>query len=63
MRAILDAILALEEPGRSALILRYVERRGLRDIGRMTEVADATANRRVHRALALLKEALHSSRS
>jgi DNA-directed RNA polymerase specialized sigma24 family protein len=58
MLAILDAILALEEPDRSALILRFLERRSLKDISRLTAVAEETANKRIHHAVERLKEVL-----
>lgn len=60
MLAILEAILAMEEPDRSALILRYLERRSIKDISRLTDVGEEIANNRILHAVELLREALRS---
>ncbi|HEX9794846.1 MAG TPA: RNA polymerase sigma factor [Planctomycetota bacterium] len=55
-RRVLDAVLALEEPFRSTLLLRYFEACTVEEIARRHEVAAATVRTRVHRGIARLRD-------
>jgi len=56
MAAALDeSLLALTEPDRQALVLRYLERRDLRSIGTSLGISEDTAQKRVSRALEKLR--------
>ncbi len=56
MAAALDeSLLALTEPDRQALVLRYLERRDLRSIGTSLGISEDTAQKRVSRALDKLR--------
>jgi DNA-directed RNA polymerase specialized sigma24 family protein len=64
-RCLAAEVLALEEPARSVLLLRYLRGAGLPRIARALRVDEATARARLHEALALLDgrlRARHGSR-
>lgn len=57
-RALVDAVLDLEEPYRSTVLMRYFEDLSHREIARRQNVAYATVQTRLHRALAQLRARL-----
>jgi RNA polymerase sigma-70 factor (ECF subfamily) len=57
-RELVDAVLALEEPYRSTVLLRFFEELPPREIARRTATPLATVNSRLARALAQLRERL-----
>lgn len=57
-RRLTDAILELEEPYRSALVLRFLEGATPGEIARKQGITNANARRRVSRALGMLRERL-----
>jgi len=58
LRAVADAVLALEEPYRTALALRYLEGRSQREVAHRTGCSPEAARQRVSRGLAMLRERL-----
>ncbi len=56
-----EGLLALEEPYRTALFLRYVQDEKLEEIARRTGVAVSTAHERIRRGLELLRRRLDLS--
>jgi RNA polymerase sigma-70 factor (ECF subfamily) len=61
-REIVDAVLALDEPWRAALILRFFEELSTQDVARRLEVPHATARTRIKRGLELLRARLEQRR-
>ncbi|MBL8749489.1 MAG: sigma-70 family RNA polymerase sigma factor [Planctomycetes bacterium] len=57
-RSLVDAVLALDEPYRSAIVLRYLEDLPLDDVARQLGVPGETARTRVKRGLERLRRAL-----
>jgi RNA polymerase sigma factor (sigma-70 family) len=57
-REVVEAVLALEEPCRSAVLLRYLEELPLRQVARRLGVPVETARTRIKRGLARLRRAL-----
>lgn len=57
-RALVEAVLALREPFRTAIVLAYFEGLSPAEVAQRTGVPDATARTRIHRGLALLRVAL-----
>lgn len=57
-RRVVDAVLALDEPYRTAVLLRFYHGLPPREIARRTGVPGATARTRLHRALGLLRARL-----
>jgi RNA polymerase sigma-70 factor (ECF subfamily) len=57
-RRLAEAILALEPPYRTAIVLRYLEDLSTREIAARLGIAEAAARKRVSRGLARLREAL-----
>src|SRR5262245_51464646 len=57
-REVVEAVLALEEPCRSAVLLRYLEELPLRQVARRLGVPVETARTRIKRGLARLRTAL-----
>ena len=57
-RAVVDAVLALAEPYRSTLLLRYFEGLGTREIAAREHQPEATVRTRLHRGLNQVREAL-----
>lgn len=57
-RRLVDAVLALAEPYRSAIVMRYLDGLSPSEIARRTGEPPATVRTRVHRGLALLRERL-----
>ena len=51
-----DAMAALDETDRTALLLRFFENKSLRDVGQQLRVTDDTAQKRVSRAVDRLRE-------
>ena len=51
---LLNAVLALEEPLRSAVILRFVEERDVPSVGRLMRVSEVTAQRFIGRGIDVL---------
>ncbi len=65
-RAVVDEVLALSEPYRSALLLRYLEERPLTDVARRLGVPLETVRTRIKRGVAQLRarlDARHGSRA
>lgn len=62
-RALVEAVLALEEPLRGTLVLHYLDGLELREVARRTDVPVETARSRVKRGLARLREELRHSHS
>jgi RNA polymerase sigma-70 factor (ECF subfamily) len=60
-RRVLAAVTALDEPYRTAIVLRYFEERSPASIARLQGVPVATVKTRLHRALALLRGALDAA--
>lgn len=60
-KRVTEGLLALEEPYRTALYLRYVQDEKLEEIARRTGVAVSTAHERIGRGLELLRRRLDSS--
>lgn len=60
-RAVVDAVLALDEPYRTAVLLRYFEGRAPRDIARCLGVPVRTVHSRLHRGLERLRHSLDRS--
>jgi DNA-directed RNA polymerase specialized sigma24 family protein len=56
---LLDALLALAEPERSSVILRYVEGRDLTAVARLTRLSPEEARERVRRGIATLVLQFH----
>ncbi len=54
-RRLIELVVALEEPYRSTILLRFFEGLEPREIARRTGTPDATVRTRLHRALALLR--------
>ena len=61
-RAVADAVLALDEPARSTVILRFFEDRKPQEIARLQNIAVATVHTRLRRALAILRARLDRER-
>jgi RNA polymerase sigma-70 factor (ECF subfamily) len=59
-RRLVDALLAMPEPYRATLLLRYFEGREPVEIAAATGVPAATVRTRVHRGLAMLRDVLRS---
>jgi RNA polymerase sigma factor (sigma-70 family) len=57
-RAVVDAVLALAEPYRSALVLRFFEELPRSEIARLTKSPEETVKTRIKRGLAQLREML-----
>lgn len=57
-RLLVDAVLALAEPYRSAIVMRYLDGLSPSEIARRTGEPSATVRTRVHRGLAFLRERL-----
>jgi RNA polymerase sigma factor (sigma-70 family) len=51
-----DAMAALEETDRSAILLRYFENKNLREVGESLKISDDAAQKRVSRAVERLRE-------
>jgi RNA polymerase sigma factor (sigma-70 family) len=51
-----DAMAALDETDRSAILLRYFENRNLREVGESLKISDDAAQKRVSRAVERLRE-------
>lgn len=61
-RAIVDAVVAMDEPYRTALLLRFYENKPPRDIARDLGVPVATVRTRIHRATVRLRQTLDADR-
>ena len=61
-RALADALLALEEPCRRAVVERYLDERSYAEIGARLGVSEAAARKRVSRGLELLRARLERER-
>lgn len=57
-RNLVEAVLALDEPYRTTVLLRFFEQRSYRDIARRTKVTTATVNSRLTRGLERLRRRL-----
>jgi RNA polymerase sigma-70 factor (ECF subfamily) len=57
-KSLVEAVLALEEPYRETILMRYFEQLSYAEIARRTGVAEATVNSRITRGLARLRERL-----
>jgi len=53
-----ESVSALDEPDRTAILLRYFENKSLREVGQTLGVSDDTAQKRVSRAVERLREFL-----
>lgn len=62
-RKVHELVLALSEPYRETILMRYFQDLTPREIAERQGVAEATVRSRVHRALALLRERLDGERS
>src|SRR5580692_4247970 len=51
-----DAMAALDETDRAAILLRYFENKSLRDVGENLQISDDAAQKRVSRAVETLRE-------
>ena len=51
-----DAMAALDETDRSAILLRYFENKNLREVGESLKISDDAAQKRVSRAVERLRE-------
>ncbi|HEY5345577.1 MAG TPA: sigma-70 family RNA polymerase sigma factor, partial [Verrucomicrobiae bacterium] len=51
-----DAMAALDETDRAAILLRYFENKNLREVGEQLKISDDTAQKRVSRAVEKLRE-------
>jgi RNA polymerase sigma-70 factor (ECF subfamily) len=60
-RRVVEAVLALAEPYRSAVILRFFEEQPVAAVARMTGAPEDTVRTRVRRGVALLRESLEAS--
>ena len=58
MQTVTQAVMQLDEPYRSTLLLRFYEDRPTADIARDQNVTEATVRSRVHRGLKMLRERL-----
>jgi RNA polymerase sigma factor (sigma-70 family) len=59
-RAVVDAVLALAEPYRSAVMLRFFEERDVAAISQITKSPEATVRTRIRRGVEQVKEVLQS---
>jgi len=57
-KSLVEAVLALEEPYRETILMRYFEQLSYAEIAQRTGVAEATVNSRLTRGLARLRERL-----
>jgi hypothetical protein len=57
-RAVVDAVLSLDEPGRSTVLLRFFDGRKPEEIARLQNTAVATVHTRMRRAFAVLRARL-----
>src|SRR5258706_10742564 len=60
-RRVVEAVLALGEPYRGAVILRFFEEQPVAAVARMTGAPEDTVRTRVRRGIALLREKLEAS--